>query len=84
MRDLYDAATAGESDAAAAINDELGPLYSAMTVAPPAVSAKTALELLGVIAARVRLPMVAASTEERAAIGAVLEGLGLVERGAVS
>jgi len=84
VRELYDAATGGDAARAAAIDAELGPLYRAMTEAPPAVSAKTALELLGVIAARVRLPMVAASDAERAAIGSTLEGLGLIEHGAVS
>ena len=52
LRDLYDAAVGGDATAASSIDAELGPLYAAMTVAPPAVSAKTALELLGVIAAR--------------------------------
>ena len=84
MRDLYDAATGGDPDTAAAIDAELAPLYAALSVAPPAVAAKTALELMGVVAATARLPMVAASDAERAAIGAALEGLGLVERGAVS
>lgn len=84
LRDLYDAAVGGDRAAAGSINDELGPLYKTMAVAPPVVSAKTALELLGVIAARVRLPMVPASDEERVAIGATLEELGLIERGAVS
>ena len=47
-----------------------------MSVAPPAVSAKTALELLGVIGAHVRLPMVPASATERDTIRATLEAPG--------
>ncbi len=78
LRDLYDAAVGGDRDAASSIDAELGPLYAAMMVAPPAVSAKTALELLGVIAADVRLPMVPASDEERASIQATLEAQGLI------
>ena len=78
LRDLYDAATGGDRDAASSLDAELGELYSAMTVAPPAVSAKTALELLGVIAARVRLPMVPASDDERASIQATLAAQGLI------
>ena len=78
LRDLYDAATGDDLEAANSINAELGELYSAMTAAPPAVSAKTALELLGVIAARVRLPMVPASDDERASIRATLAAQGLI------
>ena len=73
-----DAATGDDLEAANSINAELGELYSVMTVAPPAVSAKTALELLGVIAARVRLPMVPASDDERASIRATLAAQGLI------
>ncbi len=78
LRDLYDAATGDDREAASSLDAELGELYSAMTVAPPAVSAKTALELLGVIAARVRLPMVPASDDERASIQATLAAQGLI------
>lgn len=77
-RALYDAAVAGERERAAEIDDELRPLYAAMSVAPPAVSAKTALELLGVIGARVRLPMVPASADERESIRQTLERQGLL------
>ena len=41
MRELYDAAVAGDRDRAAEIDAELKPLYAAMSVAPPTVSAKT-------------------------------------------
>jgi len=83
LRDLYDAAVAGDGDTAQAIDAKLGPLYRSMVVAPPAVSAKTALELLGVIAAHVRLPMVPASADERDAIRQTLEDLGLAGSSAV-
>ena len=60
------------------LDRELTPLYRAMTVAPAAISAKTALELLGVIGARVRLPMVPASASERETIRETLERQGLL------
>jgi 4-hydroxy-tetrahydrodipicolinate synthase len=84
LRALHDAATAGETDRAAELDAELKPLYEAMGVAPPAVCAKTALELLGVVGAQVRLPMVPASPDERAAIRATLENQGLLTSGAVA
>jgi 4-hydroxy-tetrahydrodipicolinate synthase len=82
MRELYDAAISGDADRAAALDSALKPLYAAMSVAPPAVSAKTALELLGVIEAHARLPMAPASDEERESIRATLEEQGLLVAGA--
>ena len=78
LRELYDAATGGDAERAAELDRELKGLYGVMSVAPPAVSAKTALELLGVIEANVRLPMVAASPDEREAIRATLAEQGLL------
>ena len=78
LRELYDAATGGDAGRAGELDAELSPLYAAMSVAPPAVSAKTALELLGVIEANVRLPMVPASDEEREEIRATLADQGLL------
>ena len=78
LRALYDAAVGGDGERAEELNRELTPLYRAMTVAPAATSVKTALELLGVIGARVRLPMVAASASERETIRETLERQGLL------
>ena len=77
MREIYDAALAGDAERAGELDRALKPLYGAMSVAPPAVSAKTALELLGTIGAAVRLPMAPASQAEREQIRAVLESQGL-------
>jgi 4-hydroxy-tetrahydrodipicolinate synthase len=82
MRELYDAAVSGDADRAADLDAALASLYAAMSVSPPAVSAKTALELLGVIEAHVRLPMAPASDEERDSIRATLEEQGLLVAGA--
>ena len=83
MRELYDAAIDGDGSRAAAIDAELGPIYKAMTVTSSPIPVKTALELLGVIAATVRLPMVAASEAEREAIRSALEEAGLLVAGGV-
>jgi 4-hydroxy-tetrahydrodipicolinate synthase len=77
VRELYDAAVAGDFDRAAELDASLKPLYRALSVAPPVVCAKTALELMGVIEATVRLPMVAAATEEREQIRTALAEHGL-------
>ena len=82
MRELYDAAVSDGADRAASLDAALKPLYAAMSVAPPVVSAKTALELIGVIEAHVRLPMAPASDEERESIRATLEEQGLLVAGA--
>jgi 4-hydroxy-tetrahydrodipicolinate synthase len=81
MREIYDAANTGDHERAAEIDAELRPVYEAMTVTSNPIPVKTALELLGVIDANVRLPMVAASDDERAAIRAALERHGLLVAG---
>jgi 4-hydroxy-tetrahydrodipicolinate synthase len=78
IRELYDAAVAGEEDRVAELDAGLKPLYRVMSVAPPAVSAKTALELLGVIEANIRLPYAPASAEEREQIRSTLADQGLL------
>jgi 4-hydroxy-tetrahydrodipicolinate synthase len=77
MRALYDAAALGDSERAAAIDAELRPVYQAMAVTSNPIPVKTALELLGVIEANLRLPMVPASAAEREAVRVALEGAGL-------
>ena len=81
MRELYDAADRGDHERAAALEAELKPIYEAMTVTANPIPVKTALELLGVIEANMRLPMVAASAEEREAIRLALAEHGLLVAG---
>jgi 4-hydroxy-tetrahydrodipicolinate synthase len=78
MREIYDAVRAGETGRARAIHERLGPVYEAMTVTSNPIPVKTALELLGVCSARLRLPMVDADDEQRAAIRSALESHGLL------
>lgn len=62
------------------IEGELQPLYDALSVAPPVITAKAALTMLGHDVGGVRLPMVDASPEELAEIRSALQSQGLLER----
>lgn len=77
MRELYEAAQAGDHERAEAIDAELRPVYEALTVTCNPIPIKTALELLGVIDSRMRLPLVPASPEEREEIRRALTEHGL-------
>ncbi len=78
MRALYDAATRGDQDRAREINESIRGIYEATTVTSNPIPVKAALEMLGLIGGRLRLPMVAADEEQRAAIRAALERQGLL------
>ena len=81
MRELYDAATSGDLDRAHEIHERLVPIYEATTVTANPIPVKTGLELLGVVDAHMRLPMVPASDEERSAVREALERHGLLVAG---
>jgi 4-hydroxy-tetrahydrodipicolinate synthase len=78
MRELYEAATGGDGERAAEIDAELRPVYEAMNVTTNPIPVKTALELLGVIEATMRLPLVPATDEERSAVRSALETAGVL------
>jgi 4-hydroxy-tetrahydrodipicolinate synthase len=78
MRELYEAATGGDRERAREIDARLQPVYEATTVTANPIPVKAALEMLGVAPARVRLPLVEADEEQRAAIRAALERHGLL------
>jgi 4-hydroxy-tetrahydrodipicolinate synthase len=81
MREIYDAATSGDPDRAREIDERLVPIYDATVVTANPIPVKTGLELLGVIDARMRLPLVPASDEERATVREALERHGLLVAG---
>lgn len=81
MREIYDAASAGDHARAAEIDAELQPIYEAMAVTANPIPVKTALELLGLADSRMRLPMTAASEHERETIRAALSKHGLLVAG---
>jgi 4-hydroxy-tetrahydrodipicolinate synthase len=77
MREMWDAAQAGDIARAREIDAELIPLYEGLSVTTNPIPIKAALEMLGLASERMRLPLVPADAEQRAAVRAALEGLGL-------
>jgi 4-hydroxy-tetrahydrodipicolinate synthase len=77
MREMWDAAQAGDLERAAQIDVELTPLYEGLAVTTNPIPIKAALELLGLASERMRLPLVPADAEQRATVKAALEGIGL-------
>ena len=73
MREIYDAQTSGDAARAQEINERLRPIYEATAVTANPIPVKTGLELMGVIEAHMRLPMVPASPEERELVRSALE-----------
>jgi len=81
MRALYEAAVAGDPARARELEAELRPIYEATTLTSNPIPVKAALEMLGIIEGHLRLPMVPASQQERAAIRTALERRGLLVAG---
>ncbi len=77
MREMWDAAQAGDLERAAQIDAGLTPLYEGLAVTTNPIPIKAALELLGIASERMRLPLVPADAEQRATVRAALEGIGL-------
>lgn len=68
----------GDVEGAAAINAELMPLFDVLFITANPIPVKAALDMVGLPAGPVRLPLVDATDEERARVRAVLKRLGLV------
>jgi 4-hydroxy-tetrahydrodipicolinate synthase len=77
MREMYDAAKAGDLDRAREIDAKLQVIYEMISRVNP-IPVKCALELLDIVSARARLPIVEADEEQRAEIRQVLESQGLL------
>jgi 4-hydroxy-tetrahydrodipicolinate synthase len=77
MREMWDAAQANNLERARQIDAELTPVYGGLSVTTNPIPLKAALEMLGLAPDRLRLPLVPADTEQRAAVRAALEGYGL-------
>jgi 4-hydroxy-tetrahydrodipicolinate synthase len=69
---------AGDADGARSIDEELGPVYEILKVAPNPIAIKAALGLLGWDVGGLRLPLVRANDEERDRIRDCLERAGLL------
>ncbi|HEY5941232.1 MAG TPA: 4-hydroxy-tetrahydrodipicolinate synthase [Solirubrobacterales bacterium] len=77
MREMWDAAQNGELERARQIDAEITPVYEATSVTTNPIPLKAALEMLGLCADRLRLPLVSADAEQRAAIKAGLDAAGV-------
>lgn len=78
MREMWDAAQAGDLDRAREIDRGLRQLYASIGVTTNPIPVKAALAMLGLIPNdRLRLPLVSADAEQRATVLAALESVGL-------
>jgi 4-hydroxy-tetrahydrodipicolinate synthase len=77
MRAMWDAAQDNDLNRAREIDAELAPVYEGLSVTTNPIPLKAALEMLGLAPDRLRLPLVSADPEQRAAVRAALEGIGL-------
>jgi 4-hydroxy-tetrahydrodipicolinate synthase len=78
MREIWDAAQAGDLERAREIDKALRPLYEALAVTTNPIPLKAALEMIGLIpSGTLRLPLVPADEEQRAVVRAALESVGL-------
>jgi len=68
----------GDVEGAAQINRELSPIFEALFITSNPIPLKAALEMLGLPAGPVRLPLVDATEAERNRVSSALAGLGLV------
>jgi 4-hydroxy-tetrahydrodipicolinate synthase len=77
MREMWDAAQGGDLERARQIDAGLTPVYEGLSVTTNPIPLKAALSMLGLASDRLRLPLVPADTEQRAAVKTALEGYGL-------
>ncbi|HEU4706684.1 MAG TPA: 4-hydroxy-tetrahydrodipicolinate synthase [Solirubrobacterales bacterium] len=77
MREMWDAAQAGDIETARRIDAEITPVYEATSVTTNPIPLKAALSMLGLCEDRLRLPLVSADAEQRAAIRAGLDAAGV-------
>ncbi len=77
MREMWDAAQAGDIERARRIDAEITPVYEATSVTTNPIPLKAALAMLGLAEDRLRLPLVSADAEQRAAIKAGLDAAGV-------
>jgi 4-hydroxy-tetrahydrodipicolinate synthase len=78
MREMWDAAQAGDLDTAREIDAGLQPLYGMLGVTTNPIPLKAALAVTGLIpSGTLRLPLVEADAEQRAVVREALEAIGL-------
>lgn len=79
LKAIFDLFAVGDTDGARRANSELEPLFEALSVTTNPIPLKAALDITGLCAERMRLPLVSAADEEREVVGKALRDLGLVE-----
>ena len=77
MREMWEAAQSGDLERARQIDAEITPAYEATSVTTNPIPLKAALAMLGLCEDRLRLPLVSADAEQRAAIKAGLDAAGV-------
>jgi len=77
MRAMWEASQAGDIERARQIDAEITPAYEATSVTTNPIPLKAALAMLGLCEDRLRLPLVSADEEQRAAIKAGLDAAGV-------
>src|SRR6187200_1327776 len=77
MREMWEAAQSGDLERARQIDAEITPVYEATSVTTNPIPLKAALAMLGLCEDRLRLPLVSADAEQRAAIKAGLDAAGV-------
>jgi 4-hydroxy-tetrahydrodipicolinate synthase len=75
MREIYDAAIAGDHDRARTVEESLKPVFEALAVTANPIPVKAALEMRGLIGGALRLPMVPATDAEREVVRDALEAV---------
>jgi 4-hydroxy-tetrahydrodipicolinate synthase len=75
MKELYEAARAGDVERSRAIDAELADVYRTLFIAPAPATVKAALEMLGFEPSGVRLPLVEVDDSERAEVRRLVESL---------
>jgi len=75
MKELYEAARAGDVERSRAIDRELADVYRTLFITPAPATVKAALEMLGLEAGGVRLPLVEVDDSERAEVRRMVESL---------
>ena len=78
MKEQVRAARSGDLERARRLDEELGPSYELLKVAPNPIAIKAALRLLGHEVGGHRLPLVEATAEERERVRDCLERLGVL------
>jgi 4-hydroxy-tetrahydrodipicolinate synthase len=75
MKELYEAARAGDVERSRALDAELADVYRTLFIAPAPATVKAALEMLGFEPSGVRLPLVEVDDAERAEVRRLVESL---------